>query len=139
MRNSFLVLTIMLGALIVLPGCGQPTPTAAPPTVTPTVRPPKPTAKITIETVPTPPNHGEVEILLTVTDSNGLPINNADVFVYADHVTMTGMGTTGTAIEKGDGKYTFKGNFGMTGDWKLTIQVQKPPLDDFKEFRLLFR
>ncbi|HZQ08826.1 MAG TPA: FixH family protein [Anaerolineae bacterium] len=137
MRNSLIVITLMLGAIIALAGCGQPVPTLGAPTVTPTAPPPTPTANIAVATIPDPPAQGQVEIIVIVTDKDGEPINDAVVFVFADHTAMSGMGVTGPATKQGDGRYVFKANFGMSGDWKFTVQVKKPPLDISKQVRLL--
>jgi hypothetical protein len=75
---------------------------------------------------------GDVELVFTITDANGSPIEGATVDVSADHTDMTGMGMSGLATEQGDGKYSIKAGFSMTGNWKLTVYVRKDGFD-YKE------
>ena len=75
---------------------------------------------------------GDVELLLTVTDKDGNPIEGAKVDVGADHTDMMGMGMTGQATEQGSGKYSIKASFSDAGTWKLSIYVRKGELD-YKE------
>ena len=109
-----------------------------PPTVTPTPRPPKPTAKIALTTNPGRPTLGEMELLITVTDKEQQPINDAVVFVVTNHIAMN-HGMNGYATAQGNGQYAYKTIFAMSGDWKVTVQVTKPPLYSSKDFRLFFR
>ncbi len=87
---------------------------------------------IKVETNPSPAVVGDVELILTVTDANGNPLEGATVNVSADHPSMAGMGMSGLATEQGGGKYSIKANFSDPGDWKLSVQVTKDSLD-FKE------
>ena len=88
--------------------------------------------KIVVDTNPSPAVKGDVELLLTVTDKDGKPIEGAKVDVAADHTDMSGMGMSGLATEKGGGKYSIKANFSETGNWMLTVKVTKDTLD-YKE------
>jgi hypothetical protein len=87
---------------------------------------------IAVSTNPSPAMMGDVELVLTITDANGSPIEGAKVDVSADHTDMSGMGMSGLATEQGDGKYSIKANFSMSGNWKLTVYVRKDGLD-YKE------
>lgn len=87
---------------------------------------------IKFETSPSPAAVGDVELVLTITDANGNPIEGAKVDVSADHPAMAGMGMSGLATEQGGGKYSINANFTDSGDWKLTIYVRKDGLD-YKE------
>ncbi|MDP1546837.1 MAG: FixH family protein [Anaerolineales bacterium] len=87
---------------------------------------------IQVETSPSPAMMGDVELIFTITDANGSPIEGATVDVSVDHTDMTGMGMSGLATEQGGGKYSIKAGFSMTGNWKLTVYVRKDGLD-YKE------
>ena len=87
---------------------------------------------IKVETNPSPAVVGDVELILTVTDANGTPLEGATVNVSAEHPSMAGMGMNGLATEQGGGKYSIKANFSDPGDWVLTISVQNGELD-YKE------
>lgn len=87
------------------------------------------TANIKLETNPNPAHSGDVELLLNISDPNGNPIDGAKVNVSASHPDMQGMSMGGQAIELGNGKYSFKANFNINGNWKITIQVLKNTLN----------
>lgn len=87
---------------------------------------------ITVATSPSPAMMGELELILTITDANGNPIEGAKVDVSVDHTDMTGMGMSGPAADQGGGKYAINANFSMSGNWKLTVYVRKEGLD-YKE------
>jgi hypothetical protein len=92
---------------------------------------------IEVESNPTPAAVGDIELVFTLIDGNGNPIEGATVDVFADHIDMTGMDMSGTATEQGNGKYAIRANFSMTGNWKLTISIRKGSLNyqediDFK-------
>jgi hypothetical protein len=88
-----------------------------------------PQVNVKLETIPSPALMGDVELVLTVADQNGNPIEDAKVDVSADHTEMTGMGMNGPATEQGGGKYAIKANFSMNGNWKITVYVRKDGLD----------
>lgn len=102
---------------------------------TPTAVSSKP-VNIQAETSPNPPMMGDIELILTVTDANGNPIEGATVDVSADHTDMTGMGMSGAATEQGAGKYSIKANFSMSGNWKIKVYVRKEGLDYSEEIDL---
>ncbi len=87
---------------------------------------------IVVASVPSPAAVGDVELLLTVTDKDGNPLEGATINVAAEHPSMAGMGMSGQATDQGGGKYSIKANFSDPGDWKLTVTVTKDSLD-FKE------
>ena len=90
------------------------------------------TVNIVVSTNPNPAAVGDVEIVFTITDANGNPIEGAKVDVNAEHPSMAGMGMSGLATEQGGGKYSIKANFSDSGDWVLTVYVRKDGLD-YKE------
>jgi hypothetical protein len=75
---------------------------------------------------------GDVELMLTITDKDGNPIEGAVVDVAADHTDMSGMGMNGLATDQGGGKYSIKANFSESGNWMVTVKVTKDSLD-YKE------
>lgn len=117
-KKSFISLLVVLSAL--LAACGS--------AVTPTVTSSK-LVNIRMETNPNPATIGDIELMLTITDANGNPIEGAKVDVSADHTDMTGMGMSGAATEQGRGKYAIKANFSMSGNWKLKVYVRNEALD----------
>ena len=116
--NVFVLLSVLLTA------CGG----AAAPTEAPSTK----SVNIVLSTNPNPAVVGDVEIVFTITDANGNPIEGAKVDVNAEHPAMAGMGMSGQATEQGGGIYSIKANFSDSGDWKLTIYVRKDGLD-YKE------
>lgn len=84
---------------------------------------------IQIETNPSPAMMGDMELILTITDGEGNPIEGARVDVSADHIDMTGMTMGGAATDQGGGRYAINANFSMSGNWRLTVYVRKDGLD----------
>ena len=117
----------MLVALsVLLAACGS----AAAPTEAGLSNP----VNIVLSTNPNPAAVGDIELIFTITDADGNPIEGAKVDVSADHPAMAGTGMSGLAVEQGGGKYSIKANFSDPGDWKLTVYVRKGELDYKEEF-----
>ena len=87
---------------------------------------------IVVASNPSPAMMGDVELMLTITDKDGNPIEGAAVDVAADHTDMSGMDMNGLATDQGGGKYSIKANFAESGNWMLTVKVTKDSLD-YKE------
>ena len=120
MRKVIFISVLVLTSVL-LAACGS----AAAPTEASSANP----VKILVSTNPNPATVGDVEIVFTITDANGNPIEGAKVDVSADHPAMAGMGMSGLATEQGGGTYSIKANFSDSGDWKLTVYVRKDGLD----------
>ncbi len=125
-KFSFISLLVVLS--VVLAACGS---SAAPVDSTSTSQ-----VSIKLETIPTPAAKGDVELVFTIADASGAPIEGAKVDVAAEHPSMAGMGMSGQATEQGGGKYSIKANFSDPGDWVLTISVQNGELDYKEEINL---
>lgn len=87
---------------------------------------------IEVDSNPAPATMGDTELIFTISDQNGKLIQGASVDVTADHTEMSGMNMGGSATDQGNGKYSIKANFSMSGTWKLTVTVRKDSLD-YKE------
>lgn len=119
MRKHLLVGFVMAILVLGLAACGgQPTSSSGNGKVT-----------IVLETDPSPPTMGDVELIVLVTDAQGNPLEGAKVDIGADHTDMTGMGMHGPASEQSGGRYAIKANFSMTGNWKITVYVRQGELD----------
>ena len=94
---------------------------------------------IKLETNPDPAAMGDVELVLTITDQNGNPIEGAQVDVNADHTDMTGMNMGGPATGQGNGRYAIKANFSMSGNWLITVYVRKGELDEKQEIPIVVK
>lgn len=123
MRKFFFisVLVLLAGALAACGGSAEPADSRSTDEV-----------NIAVETSPNPAAMGDVELILTITDAQGNPIEGATVDVEVDHTDMTGMGMNGAATDQGGGRYSINANFSMSGNWKLTVYVRKDGLD-YKE------
>ncbi len=80
---------------------------------------------ITLATNPANPQSGQVELVATVKDGQGQPINNVEVYIFANHTGMGGMDMQGQATNQGEGRYAITAGFSMTGSWKVTVQVNQ--------------
>ena len=98
-------------------------------TATPVNEVPSKQVNIAVSTNPNPVTTEDAELIFTITDANGDPIEGATVDVSADHIDMTGMGMNGPATDQGGGKYAINANFSMSGNWELKVYVRKDGLD----------
>ena len=121
--SRFAFVSLLFGLSVLLAACGG--------AATPTTTSSKP-VNITVETIPSPAMMGDLELVMTITDANGQPIEGAKVDISADHTDHSGMTMGGAATEQGGGKYAINSNFSMSGTWKLTVYVRKDGLD-YKE------
>lgn len=131
MRAVIFVPILLISLAVILSGCGgaaEPTPIPASSEV-----------QISLTTLPDPPKSGPVELVVQVNDANNQPIPEADVFVFADHIDMKGMSMNGRATAQGGGRYAINADMSMAGNWKVTVQVKKAPLDVVQEFNLELR
>jgi nitrogen fixation protein FixH len=119
--RKLILISLLVGLAAVLAACGS---SSAPAESSSAGQ-----ANVTFETNPNPAVKGDVEIVFTVTDASGNPIEGAKVDVSAEHPAMAGMGMSGQATDLGGGKYSIKANFSDPGDWKLTVYVRKDGLD----------
>lgn len=123
MRKAIFIGTLVIISTL-LAACGS----AATPAATTPAKP----VNIKVDTNPTPAVMGDMEVIFTITDANGNPIEGATVDVSAKHTDMSGMDMNGTATEQDGGKYAINANFSMNGNWKMTVYVRKAGLD-YKE------
>jgi nitrogen fixation protein FixH len=122
--RKFMLINLIVALSVVLAACSS--------TATPADTSSSGQVNIKLETSPTPAVKGDIELIFTITDASGAPIEGAKVDVAAEHPSMAGMGMSGQATEQGGGKYSIKANFSDSGDWVLTIYVRKGELD-YKE------
>lgn len=122
-KGIFISLVLVLS--ILLAACGS----AATPAAESSARP----VNIKVESRPSPAAVGDAELIFTITDGSGNPIEGASVDVSADHTDMTGMTMGGAASDQGFGRYSINANFSMSGNWKLTVYVRNDQGLDYKE------
>ena len=123
MRKVIFISVLVLSSIL-LAACGS----AATPADATSAKP----VNIKVESNPNPAMMGDAELVFTITDAEGKPIEGATVDVSADHTDMTGMGMSGAATDQGGGRYSINANFQHSGNWKLTVYVRKDWLD-YKE------
>src|SRR5215211_6049853 len=120
---------IFVGLFVALIGllaaCGSAT--------TPTAESAGKLVNIKVESKPSPAMMGDAELIFTITNAQGNPIEGARVDVSADHTDMSGMGMSGAATDQGAGKYSINASFSMSGNWKLTVYVRNDCGLDYKE------
>jgi hypothetical protein len=122
-------LLVVLGGL--LAGCGD-----TPPTVAPTG---DSSIQITLKTDPDPARPGPVTLTLTILDSAGQRLPDADtqVAIQGDMPSMGHGGLAGNATSMGDGKWQAKGRFSMGGEWRIVVTVTRNGTELTKrEFRV---
>ena len=122
--NGIVLLSVLLAA------CGSGS------AASPAPQDPGKPVNIEVATDPNPAAMGDIELVLSITDSSGKPIEGATVDVTATHTDMTGMDTSGAATEQGGGKYAINADFSMSGNWKLKVYVRKEGLDYSEEIDL---
>lgn len=79
---------------------------------------------ITLRTEPEAPTMGQVDLIVTLTDETGNPIDNAEVSLITSHKEMMGMDMGGQATAQGGGRYVITADFTMSGPWLVTIEVR---------------
>jgi RND family efflux transporter MFP subunit len=89
-----------------------------------------PAGTIEITTNPSPPHKGSNEILVTVRDSSGRQVTDAQVSVVFFMPAMPAMGMAAMRVEaaatpKGNGQYAAIVNLGSGGTWSLTAVAAK--------------
>jgi ABC-type Fe3+-hydroxamate transport system substrate-binding protein len=127
MRKMIFV-SLLVALSVLLAACGG----AAQPTEANSAKP----VNIVLTTNPNPAAVGDVEMVFTITDADGNPIEGATVDVAAEHPSMAGMGMSGAAVKQGGGTYSIKANFSDPGDWVLTVNIRKDGLDYEEEIEL---
>ena len=119
-RRCVFALVVLL-ATLVLGACAAPA--SAPAPATPALSGPP---QVTLTTNPDPAAAaGETELVVDVKDSAGKPLTGAKVLVTADMAAHSMGAMQGEATDQGKGRYATKVPFGMTGDWKITIEVRQ--------------
>ena len=88
---------------------------------------------LTLATQPEKTTAGENTLRLKVTDKSGKPVTDAQVsFQYT--MTMPGMALSkAEAKHSKDGFYETKANFGMAGEWEVTVTVRRPGQKEIQE------
>lgn len=79
---------------------------------------------INLTTNPDPPESGQLELVVTLTDTAGQPIDDAAVNLLASHATMSGMDMQGAATSQGNGRYAITADFVASGEWLVTVEVR---------------
>ncbi len=83
--------------------------------------------QVNVSVAPTPPIVGPVRMVITITDDDGEPVEDAEVRVEG---TMTHAGMTpvhATASHQGQGRWVVpEFDFTMSGDWILITRVRLP-------------
>ncbi|MCL5997989.1 MAG: FixH family protein [Chloroflexi bacterium] len=121
MKRIGVVMSVLIFAGWLLVACGVPT-------ATPTAAPIANELAIELTTDPDPPKAGDLEIIVTVKDSTGKPVEGAEVRVSANMTAMDMGRMTGKATDQGGGRYALKAQLAHGGEWKFTVQVDKPGL-----------
>jgi Cu(I)/Ag(I) efflux system membrane fusion protein len=88
---------------------------------------------LTLSTQPEKTKAGENTLRLRVTDKSGKPVTDAQVsFQYT--MAMPGMVLSkAEAKHSKDGFYETKANFGMAGQWDVTVSVRRPGQKEIQE------
>ena len=88
---------------------------------------------LTVSTQPEKTKAGENTLRLKVIDKSGKPVTDAQVSVQYT-MTMPGMALSkAEAKHSKDGIYETKANFGMAGEWEVTVIVRLPGQKEIQE------
>ena len=123
--RKVIIISLVLVLPLLLAACGS--------TTTPAVENSAKPVNINLESKPSPIAVGDAELIFTITDTSGNPIEGAAVDISADHTDMTGMGMDGAATDQGLGRYSINASFSMSGNWMLTLYVRNGQGLDYKE------
>jgi membrane fusion protein, copper/silver efflux system len=88
---------------------------------------------VTLSTQPEKTRAGENTLRLKIVDNSGKPVTDAQVsFQYT--MAMPGMVVSkADAKHSKDGFYETKANFGMAGQWDVTVGVRQPGQKEIQE------
>src|SRR3990167_2447823 len=88
---------------------------------------------LSLETQPTKPKAGEIQLRLKIQDSKGAPVQDAKVSL-ASAMTMPGMATTKAEGKSSkEGFYETKVNLAMAGTWEIGVSIQRPGQKEVRE------
>jgi Cu(I)/Ag(I) efflux system membrane fusion protein len=88
---------------------------------------------LTLSTQPEKTKAGENTLRLKIVDKSGKPVNDAQVsFQYTMNMPGMVLSKTDAKLSK-DGFYETKANFGMAGEWDVTVIVRRPGQKEIQE------
>ncbi len=82
--------------------------------------------QISLTTDPNPARAGKATFIISVNDTQGNPVDNAQVAFDLNMTTMNMGKQAGVATPQGNGKYAIAGNLSMRGPWKITTNINMP-------------
>ena len=82
--------------------------------------------QISLTTDPNPPRAGKATFIFSVNDTQGKPVDNAQVAFDLNMTTMNMGKQTGMATSQGNGKYAVMGNLSMRGPWRVSANITMP-------------
>jgi hypothetical protein len=85
-----------------------------------------PEIDVSLETLPSPPAVGPAQLLVTVTEDTGQPVDGATVELQGDMAHAGMVPVQATASGQGAGLYSAEFQWTMGGDWFVTVTVTLP-------------
>ena len=82
--------------------------------------------QINLTTDPSPPRAGKATFVISVNDSQGKPVDNAQVGFDLNMTTMNMGKQAGIATPQGGGRYAVIGNLSMRGPWRVSTNITMP-------------
>lgn len=82
--------------------------------------------QISLTTDPNPPRAGKATFIFSVNDTQGNPVDKAQVAFDLNMTTMNMGKQTGKATSQGNGKYAGMGNLSMSGPWRVSANITMP-------------
>jgi len=119
--RHWLIGLVLALAVLSLGGCGGSTSAATSKTVT--RRQVVDQLVIAIESPEHPPLLEEQELVITLTDPAGKPVDGADVWLGLVMPTMQHSPNEPDAVSAGQGRYTVRALFTMVGNWNLEVHA----------------
>lgn len=119
LARHFTCLLLATGFLIILAACGATSGAAAQNRQEQTVD----GVTVALQTAAAPRMNDAQELVVTLTDAQGMPLEGADVYLDLDMPAMS-MGTNRPILSPGvDGTYRGQTAFTMSGEWTVTVVV----------------
>ncbi|GAB4429101.1 MAG: FixH family protein [Chloroflexi bacterium OHK40] len=119
LARRFTSLVLAAGFLIILTACGATSGAATLNRQEQTVE----GVTIALQTAAAPRMNDAQQLVVTLTDSQGMPLEGADVYLDLDMPAMS-MGTNRPILSPGaDGTYRGQTAFTMSGEWTVTVVV----------------
>jgi hypothetical protein len=92
---------------------------------------------VTLQTNPSQPRLGPVEMIVDVKDVDGRAVDGATVTLKADMIGHSMGNLSGQATGQSNGRYATRANLSMAGEWQVDVQVKTADKAVSRRFKIV--